>query len=158
VKKLLEQRPYLDPTRVGVYGHSGGGTNTLNLLFRSPDTFQVGVASAPVVDMRYYDTIYQERYMGLYEPNMEAYRVNSPLAHAEGLRGKLLLIHGGADDNVHFQNSEVLVNRLVELQKQFDLMVYPNGSHAISEGKGYAVHRVRLMGRYFQTHLPPGGR
>jgi dipeptidyl-peptidase-4 len=158
VKKLLEQRPYLDPARVGVYGHSGGGTNTLNLLFRSPDTFQVGVASAPVVDMRYYDTIYQERYMGLYEPNMEAYRVNSPLAHAEGLRGKLLLIHGGADDNVHFQNSEVLVNRLVELQKQFDLMVYPNGSHAISEGKGYAVHRVRLMGRYFQTHLPPGGR
>ena len=158
VKKLLAERPWLDAARVGVYGHSGGGTNTLNLLFRSPETFQVGVASAPVVDMRYYDTIYQERYMGLYPGREEVYRTNSPLAHAEGLRGKLLLIHGGADDNVHFQNSELLINRLVELQKPFDLMVYPNGSHAISEGKGYAVHRFRLLGRYFQTHLPPGGR
>jgi dipeptidyl-peptidase-4 len=96
--------------------------------------------------------------MGLYEPNAEAYRSNSPLAHAEGLRGHLLLIHGGADDNVHFQNSELLINRLVELQKPFDLMVYPNGSHAVSEGKGYQVHRFRLLGRYFQTHLPAGGR
>ncbi len=158
LKSLLQQRPYLDPARIGVWGHSGGGANTLNLLFRSPETYQVGVALAPVTDQLLYDTIYQERYMGLPEQNAKGYRDGSPITHAAGLRGRLLLIHGAADDNVHYQNSERLINRLVELQKPFDLMVYPNGTHSISEGKGYALHRHRLMARYFQTHLPAGGR
>ncbi len=154
MKNLLRQRPYLDAARVGVWGHSGGGANTLNLLFRAPDVFHVGVSTAPVTDTRYYDTIYQERYQGLPSQNENGYRIASPLHFAEGLRGKLLLIHGIADDNVHFQHSELLINRLVELQKQFDLMVYPNGSHSLNEGKGYALHRYRTTARYFQTHLP----
>ncbi len=158
LKNLLQQRPYLDASRIGVWGHSGGGANTLNLLFRSPETYHVGVASAPVTDQTLYDTIYQERYMGLPAQNVAGYRNGSPITFAEGLRGKLLLIHGAADDNVHYQNSERLINRLVELEKPFDLMVYPNGSHALNEGKGYALHRYRLMARYFQTHLPAGGR
>ena len=158
LKHLLHARPYLDASRVGVWGHSGGGANTLNLLFRSPETYHVGVASAPVSDVHYYDSIYQERYLGLPDQNTAGYRAASPINFAEGLKGKLLLVHGAADDNVHFQNSELLINRLVELQKPFDLMVYPNGSHALTEGKGYAVHRYRLIARYFQTHLPSGGR
>ena len=158
LKNLLRERPYLDRSRVGVWGHSGGGSNTLNLLFRSPDTYHVGIALAPVTDQLLYDTIYQERYVGLPAQNAEGYKKGSPITFAEGLRGKLLLIHGAADDNVHFQNTERLINRLVELQKPFDLMVYPNGSHAITEGKGYNVHRYQLMARYFRTNLPAGGR
>jgi dipeptidyl-peptidase-4 len=158
LQNLLRQRPYLDPTRVGVWGHSGGGSNTLNLLFRAPETYHVGIAIAPVTDQLLYDTIYQERYMGLPAQNPQGYRAGSPIHFAAGLRGKLLLIHGAADDNVHFQNSERLINRLVELQKPFDLMVYPNGSHAVSEGKGYSLHRYQLMARHFLTHLPAGGR
>jgi dipeptidyl-peptidase-4 len=158
LKNLLQQRPYLDTSRIGVWGHSGGGANTLNLLFRSPEIYHVGVASAPVTDQTLYDTIYQERFMGLPAQNVAGYRNGSPITFAEGLRGKLLLIHGAADDNVHYQNSERLINRLVELQKPFDLMVYPNGSHALNEGKGYALHRYRLMARYFQANLPAGGR
>ena len=158
LKNLLRQRPYLDATRVGVWGHSGGGANTLHLLFRSPETYHVGVSGAPVTDQRYYDTIYQERYMGLPDKNVEGYRKGAPITYAEGLKGKLLLMHGAADDNVHYQNSELLVNRLVELGKQFDLMVYPNGTHAITEGKGYTLHRYRQIARHFLTHLPAGGR
>ena len=158
LKNLLQQRPYLDASRIGVWGHSGGGANTLNLLFRSPETYHVGVASAPVTDQTLYDTIYQERYMGLPAQNSIGYRNGSPITFAEGLRGKLLLIHGAADDNVHYQNSERLINRLVELAKPFELMVYPSGSHALNEGQGYALHRYRLMARYFLTNLPAGGR
>lgn len=158
LKNLLAQRPYLDAARVGVWGHSGGGANTLNLMFRSPETYHVGVAAAPVTDVHYYDTIYQERYLGLPKENAAGYRAASSLPFAEGLRGRLLIIHGGADDNVHYQHTELLVNRLVELQKDFQLMVYPNGTHAISEGKGYHEHRHRLTARFFIDHLPSGAR
>ena len=158
LKRLLAERPYLDGARVGVWGHSGGGSNTLNLMFRSPDLFRVGVSSAPVADQKYYDTIYQERYMGLPEQNAAGYKNGSPITWAEGLKGKLLLIHGAADDNVHYQGTELLINRLVELQKPFELMVYPNGSHALAEGKGYSLHHYRLTARYFLEHLPAGGR
>jgi dipeptidyl-peptidase-4 len=155
LQNLLRERPYLDASRVGVWGHSGGGANTLNLMFRSPETYQVGVSLAPVVDQRLYDTIYQERYMGLPAQNPDGYRDASPITHAAGLRGKLLLVHGAADDNVHYQHSEQLINRLIELQKPVDLMVYPSGTHALSEGKGYALHRHRLIAHYFVKHLAP---
>ncbi len=91
--------------------------------------------------------------MGLPAQNADGYREGSPITHAAGLQGKLLLVHGAADDNVHYQHSEQLINRLVELQKPFDLMVYPSGTHAISEGKGYNLHRYRMMARYFEQHL-----
>ena len=111
-------------------------------MFRFPDVYKVGVSVAPVPDQRLYDTIYQERYMGLPQDNAEGYRVGSPINFAEGLKGKLLIVHGSGDDNVHYQGTERLVNRLVELGKPFDLMVYPNRTHAIAEGPG--TTRARL--------------
>ena len=127
-------------------------------MFRFPDVYAVGVAVAPVPDQRLYDTIYQERYMGLPDSNAAGYRIGCPINFAEGLRGRLLIVHGSGDDNVHFQGTERLVNRLVELGKPFDLMVYPNRTHAIAEGAGTTPHVYQLIARYFLEHLPPGGR
>lgn len=158
VLALGKMRSYVDLERVGVWGHSGGGSNTLNLLFRSPELFRVGVSIAPVPDQRLYDTIYQERYMRLPEENAEGYRAASSIHHAEGLRGKLLLVHGSGDDNVHMQGTERLVDVLVGLGKPFDYMIYPNRTHAISEGNGTLLHRYNLLARYFWENLPAGGR
>ncbi len=158
VLALARQRSYVDVTRVGVWGWSGGGTNTLNLMFRSPDLFHVGVAVAPVPDQKLYDTIYQERYMGLPEENAEGYRRGSAINFAEGLRGKLLIVHGSGDDNVHFQGTQKLLNRLIELGKQFDFMEYPNRTHSISEGRGTTMHLFSLIARYIEEHLPAGPR
>ena len=144
----MKERSYIDADRVAMWGWSGGGSNTLNAMFRFPDIFRVGVSVAPVPDQTLYDTIYQERYMGLPQENAEGYRVGSPINFAEGLEGKLLLIHGTGDDNVHYQGTERLVNRLVELGKPFDLMVYPNRSHAIKEGDGTTLHIYNLITRY----------
>ena len=149
---------YMDPDRIGVWGWSGGGSNTLNAMFRYPDVFKVGVSVAPVPDQRMYDTIYQERYMGLPQENADGYKRGSPINFAEGLKGKLLVIHGTGDDNVHYQGTELLINRLVALGKPFDVMVYPNRTHAISEGPGTTPHIYRLIARYFLEHLPAGGR
>ena len=125
-------------------------------MFRFPDVFSVGVSVAPVPDQRLYDTIYQERYMGLPQSNAEGYRRGSPISFAEGLRGRLLIVHGSGDDNVHYQGTERLVDRLVALGKPFDLMVYPNRTHAIAEGEGTSAHLYQLIARYFLDHLPPG--
>jgi dipeptidyl-peptidase-4 len=158
VKALASQRSYLDLDRVGIYGTSGGGSNTLNALFREPSTFKVGVAMAPLADLRFYDTIYQERYSGLPEVDRESYDRSSAINFADGLAGKLLLIHGTGDDNVHVQNSEALVDRLVALGKPFDQVLYPNRSHALSEGQGTTMHRWQSVAGYFLEHLPPGPR
>ncbi len=152
VQALVKQRSYIDGSHVAIWGWSGGGSNTLNAMFRFPDIFHVGISVAPVPDQKLYDTIYQERYMGLPQENAEGYRLGSPINFAEGLKGKLLIVHGTGDDNVHYQGTERLVNRLVELGKPFDLMVYPNRSHAISEGDGTTLHIYSLIARYlFQT-------
>jgi len=156
VRALAARRPYVDASRVGVWGWSGGGSNTLNAMFRFPDVFRVGVSVAPVPDQRLYDTIYQERYMGLPQDNAEGYRVGSPINFAEGLTGSLLIVHGSGDDNVHYQGTERLINRLIELGKPFDTMVYPNRTHSISEGPGTTPHVYKLIGRYFLEHLPAG--
>jgi dipeptidyl-peptidase-4 len=158
VRALLAKHSYLDAERVGVWGWSGGGTNTLNAMFRFPDLYKVGVSVAPVPDQRLYDTIYQERYMGLPQENVEGYRVGSAINFAEGLRGKLLLVHGSGDDNVHVQGTEKLINRLIELGKPFDAMIYPNRSHSISEGTGTTPHVYKLIARYFLQHLEAGPR
>jgi len=150
----LEHRPYFDPSRIGVWGWSGGGSMTLNLLFRSPDVYRMGMAVAPVTDLRYYDTIYTERYMGLPEANAEDYRQASPVTFVNGLRGDLLLVHGSGDDNVHYQNSEALVNALVSANKPFQLMVYPNRTHCICEQRGTTLHLYSLLTRYLHEHLP----
>jgi dipeptidyl-peptidase-4 len=156
VRALAAERPYLDPGRVAVWGWSGGGTMTLNLMFRHPELYRVGMAVAPVSDLTLYDSIYQERYTGLPQTDAEAYRVNSPIHFAEGLEGELLLVHGSGDDNVHVQGSERLINRLVELGKPFDFMLYPNRSHALNEGAGTLHHVYSLLARYLTTRIGPG--
>jgi dipeptidyl-peptidase-4 len=153
VRALAATHPYVDLTRVGVYGWSGGGSMTLNLMFRSPELYRVGVAGAPVPDQTLYDSIYQERYMGLPQENAEGYRNGSPISFAEGLQGKLLIIHGTGDDNVHFQGTQRLINRLIELNKQFSFMEYPNRRHGIS-----GIHIDTLRYGFLQQYLPAGGR
>ena len=158
LRSLAAARSYVDLDRVAVWGWSGGGTNTLNLMFRSPDLYKVGMAVAPVPDQRLYDTIYQERYMGLPAGNTEGYRQASAINFAEGLRGDLLIVHGSGDDNVHYQGTELLVNRLIELGKPFDFMTYPDRTHGISEGPGTTPHLYRLLTRHLTPHLPAGPR
>jgi dipeptidyl-peptidase 4 len=155
--RVLEQKyTFLDSHRVAVWGWSGGGSNTLNLMFRSPDVYKVGMSVAPVADQRLYDTIYQERYMGLPKDNAEGYRAGSPINFSEGLKGHLLIVHGSGDDNVHFQGTELLVNRLVELGKPFDLMDYPGRTHSLAEGPGTHYHLYSLLARYLEEHLKAG--
>ncbi|MEP6999813.1 MAG: DPP IV N-terminal domain-containing protein [bacterium] len=158
VRALTSARPYLDATRVAIWGWSGGGSSTLNAMFRYPDVYSVGMSVAPVADQRLYDTIYQERYVGLPQDNPKGYENGSPITYAAGLKGKLLVVHGEGDDNVHYQGTERLVNKLVELGKQFDMMVYPNRTHCICEGAGTTLHVYSLLTRYLLTNLPAGGR
>lgn len=153
LQALLERHNYLDDERVGIWGHSGGGSMTLNMLFRYPDAYRVGISRAPVSDQRLYDAIYQERYSGLLGEHAEGYVRGSPITHAAGLKGRLLLIHGTGDDNVHYQSSERLIDELVRLNKPFDLMVYPNRRHAIKSGKGTQLHMYSMMTRYLDQHL-----
>jgi dipeptidyl-peptidase 4 len=158
VRALAAKYPFIDAARIGVWGWSGGGTNTLNAMFRFADVYKVGVSVAPVPDQRLYDTIYQERYMGLPSTNADGYKIGSAINFADGLKGKLLIIHGSGDDNVHYQGTERLVNKLVELGKPFDLMAYPNRTHSISEGAGTSVHVYRKIARYFLDNLPAGAQ
>ncbi len=154
VNSLLNLYNWMDPNRIGIWGWSGGGSMTLNMLFRYPDLYRMGISVAPVSDQRYYDTIYQERYMGLPQENPDGYRKGSPIYHAEGLKAHLLLIHGTGDDNVHYQNTEALINRLVKLNKFFDLMIYPNRSHGLYEGDNMPRHLYERMMRYIMENLP----
>jgi dipeptidyl-peptidase-4 len=111
-----------------------------------------------VPDQLLYDTIYQERYMGLPSQGGAGYASASAIGQAAGLKGRLLVVHGSGDDNVHYQGTERLVNRLVELGKPFDLMVYPNRTHCICEGQGTTRHIYGLLTRYLVEHLPAGAR
>ena len=157
VREMLRSRSYLDAGRVGVWGWSGGGTSTLNLLFRSPELYSMGMAVAPMPEQRLYDTIYQERYMGLPQENVKGYK-ESAINVAEGLQGKLFIVHGTGDDNVHILATELLVNRLIELGKPFDYFAYPNRTHAINEGTGTTLHLFTMLMRYLRANLPEGAR
>lgn len=156
-KKILQWN-YIDTSRVAVWGWSGGGSSTLNLMFQYPELFKTGISIAPVTSSLLYDNIYTERYMGLPSENMEDYKKGAALTHAKNLRGDLLLVHGTGDDNVHQQNSEKLVNELVKYGKQFQVMFYPNRTHNISEGEGTFEHLAALYTKYLREHCPPGGR
>ncbi|MGE5111354.1 MAG: DPP IV N-terminal domain-containing protein [Acidobacteriaceae bacterium] len=158
MRSLGKMHSFVDLDRVAVWGWSGGGTNTLNLMFRSPDLYKVGMSVAPVPDQRLYDSIYQERYMGLPQQNAEGYKQGSAINFAEGLKGNLLIVHGSGDDNVHYQGTELLVNRLIELGKPFDFMTYPDRTHGIYEGPGTTVHLYHLLARYLTEHLAAGAR
>ena len=154
--RAIARRPYVDSTRVGVWGWSGGGSSTLHLMFRASDVYRMGMSVAPVPDVRNYDTIYQERYVGLPTSDSLAYRDASAIHFVDGLRGDLLVVHGSGDDNVHFQGTEQLVNAMVAANKAFTMMEYPNRSHGINEGQGTTVHLYNLLTRYLKEHLPAG--
>lgn len=158
LRSLGKMDAFVDLDRVAVWGWSGGGTNTLNLMFRSPDLYQVGMSVAPVPDQRLYDSIYQERYMGLPQDNVNGYKQASAVNFAAGLKGHLLIVHGSGDDNVHYQGTELLVNKLIELGKPFDFMTYPDRTHGIFEGPGTSAHLYHLLARYLTEHLPAGPR
>ena len=128
---------------------------TLNMLFRYPDLYRLGMSVAPVPDMHLYDTIYQERYMGLPQDNDADYVQGSPITFAKQLKGSLLIVHGSGDDNVHYQGTERLINELVAQNKPFQLMVYPNRTHAISEGPGTTRHLYELLVKFLTTNMPP---
>jgi dipeptidyl-peptidase-4 len=154
--RIIGRRPYVDSTRMAVWGWSGGGSSTLHLMFRAPDTYKVGMAVAPVADVHYYDTIYQERYVGLPQADSAAYHDASPINFAQHLRGDLLVVHGSGDDNVHYQGTEALINRLIRFNKPFQMMEYPNRTHGIFEGTNTRTHLFNLLTRYLQEHLPAG--
>lgn len=158
VKAILAKMPFVDAERVAVWGWSGGGVSTLNAMFRFPDLYKTGMSVAPVPDQRFYDTIYTERYMGLPDANAEDYKQSSPITFADGLKGNLLIVHGTGDDNVHYQGTEVLINKLIELNKPFQMMAYPNRSHGIFEGEGTTVHLYNLLTNYLTEHVPAGAK
>jgi dipeptidyl-peptidase-4 len=152
------KRPGFDTSRVAVWGWSGGGSATLNLMFQHPGLYKTGIAIAAVANQLTYDNIYQERYMGLPQENREDFEKGSPIYHAANLRGDLLYIHGTGDDNVHYQNAEMLVNELVRHGKRFRFMAYPNRSHSISEGDGTWLHLQDLYTEFLREKCPPGPR
>ena len=156
-RKILEW-DFIDTARVAVWGWSGGGSSTLNLLFQYPDIYKTGISIAPVTSSRLYDNIYTERYMGLPQENARDYDAGAAITHAQNLQGNLLLIHGTGDDNVHYQNSEMLINELIRHGKLFSVMPYPNRTHGISEGPGTSAHLSKLATHFLRTHCPPGPR
>lgn len=158
LRRVLAERTYVDANRVGIWGWSGGGSMTLNAIFKYPKLYQTAMAVAPVSNQRYYDTIYQERYMGLPGDNVRGFYEGSPINYARQLEGNLLLVHGTGDDNCHYQATEALINELVRHNKQFTMMAYPNRTHAIREGANTTQHLRALLTRYLTENLPPGPR
>ncbi|MDQ2720121.1 MAG: S9 family peptidase [Bacteroidota bacterium] len=156
--KEILKLPYIDSSRVAVWGWSGGGSATLNLMFQYPEIYKTGIAIAAVANQLTYDNIYQERYMGLPQENREDFVKGSPITYAKNLQGNLLYIHGTGDDNVHYQNAEMLLNELIKYNKTFQFMPYPNRSHGIFEGDGTRKHLSTLYSDYLRKNCPPGAR
>ncbi|MDA0349619.1 MAG: DPP IV N-terminal domain-containing protein [Verrucomicrobia bacterium] len=158
LKELGRTRPYVDLSRVGIWGWSGGGSNTLNAMFRKPDVYNLGIAVAAKPQPHLYNAWFQEIYMRTREVNAEGYQQAAPINFAEGLKGDLLIIHGTGETNTHLEIMEGLVDRLIELGKPFDYMNYPGRDHGIREGVGTAVHLRMHMIRYLLANLSSGPR
>ena len=156
-KKILE-KPYFDKDRVAVWGWSGGGSATLNLMFQYPEIYKTGISVSAVDNLLFYDNIYEERYMGLPQDNMDNYVKGSPIYYAKNLKGNLLFIHGTDDDNVQYDNAEAMLNELIKYDKTFQFMPYPNRTHSISEGEGTQKHLSTLYSDYLRKNCPPGAR
>jgi dipeptidyl-peptidase-4 len=151
--KYLKSQPYVDGSRIGIFGWSYGGYMTLTALFDAPDAFKAGVAGAPVTDWRLYDTIYTERYMGRPQDNADGYKDSSPVTHAAQLKAHLMEIHGTGDDNVHFANTAELLNELIEAGKYPDvLMVFPGRGHGASDPPAQKVLYERIT-RFLLANL-----
>lgn len=155
-RAIVKQWPYIDAERIGVWGWSGGGSMTLNAMFRYPELYKTGIAIAFIADQRYYDTIYQERYMALPDGNPDGFKNGSPITYANQLEGNLLIVYGTGDDNCHYQNCQVLIDELIKHNKYFSLMSYPNRTHSIKEGENTRRHLYETMTRYLNKNLPPG--
>ncbi len=156
-KKLLE-KPYFDTARVAVWGWSGGGSSTLSLMFQFPEIYKTGISISAVDNLLFYDNIYEERYMGLPQENMDNYVKGSPIYYAKNLKGNLLFIHGTGDDNVQYDNAEAMLNELIKYNKTFQFMPYPNRTHSISEGPGTRMHLSTLYSDFLRKNCPPGAR
>lgn len=156
-KEILKW-PFVDSSRIAVWGWSGGGSATLNLMFQYPGIYKTGIAVAAVGNQLTYDNVYQERYMGLPQENKQDFINGSPITYAKNLKGNLLYIHGTGDDNVHYSNAEMLLNELIKHNKQFQFMPYPNRTHSISEGAGTGLHLSTLYTNYLKANCPPGAR
>ncbi|SHN08787.1 dipeptidyl-peptidase-4 [Cyclobacterium lianum] len=157
-KQILSTYDFIDSSRVGIWGWSGGGQMTLNCMFRYPELYKTGIAVAFVSDQRLYDATYQERYMGLLGENESGYFDGSPINHAGNLEGNLLIMHGTADDNVHYQSYEMLVDKLIAHDKLFSMMSYPMRAHGINERENTSLHLRRTMEKFWLENLAPGGR
>ena len=154
--KDLASRSWIDPDRVGIWGWSYGGFMSLNTLFQASDVYRAAVSVAPVTHWKFYDNIYTERYNGLPQDNAEGYDKGSPLSYVKNLKGELLLVHGSGDDNVHYQNSEALINALVTANKPFQMMEYPDRNHSISGGNT-SLHLRELLTRFLDEKLMGSG-
>ena len=152
--KILKTYDFLDADRVGIWGWSGGGQMTLNCMFRYPEMYKTGLAVSFVSDQRLYDATYQERYMGLLEENAKGYHDGSPINFAQNLEGNLMIIHGTADDNVHYQSYEMLINKLIEHNKLFEMMSYPMRTHGINERENTSYHLRETMEKFWKENLP----
>jgi len=152
-QKICSLFPFVDASRLGIWGWSGGGQMSLHSIFRHGDVFKTAIAVSFVSQQTLYDNIYQERYMGLPTDNVEGYREGSPVTHAKKLQGNLLIIHGTADDNVHYQNFELLVNELIKNNKLFSMMSYPMRDHGISQRENTTLHMRRTMEQFWKKNL-----
>ena len=152
-RKIFDMFDFVDTERVGMWGWSGGGQMTMNCMFRYPEIYKTGIAIAFVSDQKLYDNIYQERYMGLLKDNAEGYKNGSPITHAHNLQGNLLIMHGTADDNVHYQSFEMLANELIKHNKLFSMMAYPMRSHSIRERENTSLHLRRTMDKFWKENL-----
>ncbi len=152
-KKIFTMYSFIDTSRVGIWGWSGGGQMTLNCMFRHPGIYKTGLAVSFVSDQRLYDATYQERYMGLLSDNAKGYHDGSPINFAGNLQGKLMIIAGTGDDNVHYQSFEMLADELIKNNKLFYMMSYPMRSHGIYERENTSLHLRETMAKYWKEHL-----
>jgi len=150
--QYLRSQSFVDSSRIGIWGWSGGGYLTNMLMLRGPEYYRCGISVAPVTDFRNYDTIWTERYMGLLLENEAGYKAADVLTYADKLQNPLLLVHGTGDDNVHSQNTMMLVEKLIAANKQFELMIYPNRNHGIY-GNNATRHLFTLMTNFLIRHL-----
>jgi dipeptidyl-peptidase-4 len=158
VRAITSKWGFIDADRVGIWGSSGGGSMSLNAIFRYPKLYHTAMAVSFISNQKYYDTVYQERFMGLPDSNKEGFKNGSPITFAKQLRGNLLIVYGTGDDNCHFQNCQLLINELVKHNKHFTMMAYPNRSHSIKEGKGTTRHLYELFTKYLNDNLPAGAK
>ena len=150
--QYLKSLPYVDTSRIGIWGWSYGGHMTLHAMFEADDDFKAGFAGGPVTDWHYYDSIYTERYLGMPQKNEKGYRDSSPLKYAAQLKGKLLIAHGTGDDNVHFANTLTVINELIEAGKYVEVLAFPGRGHGVSDPPARRILMQRVT-QFFLDNL-----